>query len=351
MTSPSSTSSSRRGGVPWALLLTVLLALGVEVGLRLVDLRRVSPYAWGLGEYDASALRLRAEGPPDLLILGTSRAREAFDLPHLHARLEVELGTAPTLGNHGLSGARAGEADAVLSLALRHGHPDLVILGLDPRLLQGTREHRGRQARFAPLSSSWRGPRQEDRRLTAHAHLGAWLRTYGCRNRLRAALQGRDDLSIRSTPFTGGATLFQQREPEVSLASRPVPGRYVEQLLERVREAGRYELTQHRIDTVRRLLDRCATAGVPVLLVEIPMSRAMASHLPMGTLASFQRIAQGLAEAHGLPLATPTDLALSFDERDFYEPSHLNRRGARRLTDAVAARYVVPHLRALRERR
>lgn len=311
--------------------------------MRVVPLAHTTPYAWGLGEYDASALRLRTEGPPEVLVLGTSRAREALDLPRMRRLLRDALGRDVCVGNHGLSGARAGEAAAVLELALREGTPRLVLLGIDPRLFQGAVEHTDRQARFAPWSMAWDAARSsDDRRITAHANLGAVLRTYGARARLRAALRGDGDLAATPTPLAGGSTLFQREEPERSLRTHPIDDAWIEAMLARVREDGRYALRAERYAAVERMLAACAARGVSVLLFEIPISRAFTRYLPLGTVEATRAAARRLAAAHGADLVLREDLDALFDEDDFFEPSHLALPGAQALTDALVRDHLLP---------
>ena len=329
--------------MPWAFLVACVLALAAEVAVRMLPFERTTPYAWGLGEYDASALRLRTEGPPEVLVLGTSRAREGLDLPRMRAMLAGALGRDVRVGNHGLSGARAGEAEAVLDLALREGRPRLVMLGIDPRLFQGEHEHTDRQARFAPLRASWSGdgtPR--DRRIAAHANLGALLRTYGCRVRLGAALRGADDLAPRPTPLAGGPTLFQREQPDRSLVTHPIDDAWIDAILARVREGGRYDLQPTRYAAVERMLRACTTREIPVLLFEVPLSRALERHLPLGTLEATRGAARRLAAEHGTGLVLREDLDALFDEDDFFEPSHLALPGARALTEALVRDHLLP---------
>lgn len=335
----SSTSGSDRARAPWALVVTVLLVLAVEVVLRQVDFDRVTPYAWGLGEYDASALRLRTQGCPDVLVLGTSRTREALDLPHLKAALALRGARDLSIGNHALSGARAGEAAAVLDLALRRGRPRLVLIGLDPRLFQGTRDHADRQARFAPLSDVLTG---SDPRTTAHAHLGSWLRTYGGRRRLRDALLGRHGFEPVPSPLSGDATDFQRTTPDTSLVTRPVAEAWIEAHLARIEENGEYALSTKRVAAVRRMIDACRRARVPVALFEVPVSRVWQRYLPIATMEILQEGVAALAKEEAVLFFSLEDLGVDVGPEDFLEPSHLNRRGARQLTAALAARLPLP---------
>ena len=63
-------------------------------------------------------------------------------------------------------------------------------------------------------------------------------------------------------------------------------------------------------------------------------------------MEAFAAIAAVLAESHEVPYVTTTALGLSLGDEHFYEPSHLNRAGARLLTEALARAVVAPRLRA-----
>ncbi len=341
--SSSTSSSSPRLGdahfspgprAPRALIAAVLVIATVEIALRLVDLPGLNPYAWGMGEYDSAAIRLREDGPPEVMVLGTSRAREAIN----HERLGVALGLR--VGNYGLSGARAGEAREILRRALRHGRPKLVLIGMEPRLLQGRREHRDRQARFWSWGQAWDAGARDLLGITARTYLGDVLRAFRYRERLAGFVRGEVDPRVAiENPIDGGRTLFQQDSPDVSLATRPIDPQWVERHLDHVMEDGTYRITPARIDALRTIIRMARTTGAEVVLFEIPMSRMFQHYLPMGTMEAYRRVARRLAEEEKVRFIRLTRLrsGFSFRDRDFYDPSHLSWSGAWRFTDALAA--------------
>lgn len=369
MASSSSTSSSRSGGparLPVAFLVALAVILAVETLLRLSDVRALIPYAWGIEEYDSSAIRLREYDAPHLLVIGSSRARESLDLPTLAPALEAGLGRSLSIGNHALSGARAAEAKAVLQLALRKGKPELVLLGVSPRLLQGRRQFLDRQARFWSCAQIWQARSLPDApaltTIAARTQLGGLIRTLRYRDRLSGALDAALTVLQRTeglgsalrtlhlepleSPQAGGRTLFQQETPYASLATRPVPDTWIAAALERVIEDGEYELTAERADTLRAIFTLCREAEVDLLMFEIPMSRDLVRLLPMGTMEVFRHALRGLAAEQGVSLVELSELGVIFDDADFYEPSHLNRVGAQKLSRALAEQVLLPRLKA-----
>ncbi|MDF1700407.1 MAG: hypothetical protein P1V36_04540 [Planctomycetota bacterium] len=177
-----------------------------------------------------------------------------------------------------------------------------------------------------------------DPRRTAHAHLGAWLRTYGARRRLGDVLLGRHRFEAVPSPLAGDLTDFQRETPDTSLLTRPLGDAWIEAHLERVREDGVYAFSAQRVAAVRGMLAACRRAQVAVVLFEVPVSRVWQRSLPMASMEIFQQGVSALAEEEGVPYWSTQALGLAFGPEDFLEPSHLNRRGARRLTAALAAR-------------
>jgi hypothetical protein len=92
------------------------------------------------------------------------------------------------------------------------------------------------------------------------------------------------------------------------------------------------------------ILTRCREAGVPLTLFEVPTAPILREHLPRGAYRRYRVAVARAAEAHGVPFLTVEDLALEFGRRDFREQSHLNQRGAAKLTRAVAEWVVLPAL-------
>ena len=131
----------------------------------------------------------------------------------------------------------------------------------------------------------------------------------------------------------------------VSMATRPVPESWIAASLDVVEEEGEYELTAERASTLRAILALCQEAGVPILLFEIPMSRDLVRLLPMGTMEIFRHAARGLAKQADVPFVELENLGLVFEDEDFYEASHLNLRGARKLTRALSEQVLLPTLR------
>ena len=92
------------------------------------------------------------------------------------------------------------------------------------------------------------------------------------------------------------------------------------------------------------ILTRCREAGVPLALFEVPTAPILREHLPKGAYRRYRVAVARAAQAHGVPFLSVEDLGLELTRRDFREQSHLNQRGATKLTRAVAERVVLPAL-------
>jgi len=76
--------------------------------------------------------------------------------------------------------------------------------------------------------------------------------------------------------------------------------------------------------------------GVPVVLFAVPIADVLQSVLPEGLMAEFEGTMNEVASSSGTLFLSAADLAVTYRRKDFREQSHLNLRGAKKLTRALS---------------
>lgn len=376
MAEHSSTSSFENNrvppGVPKAFLLSLVFIAIVELCIRFAGPSRMNPYEVGDHEYDAVAAWLAEVGPAEVSILGTSREREALALPILRTSLEKELGRPISVGNYGLAGARAPEIEAAANDLLQRGKPALVMYGIQPRTLLGQSENPTRMAMFWSFDDYQRRRALEPDRYadvlpTVFRHeMGEFYRTLRYRARIsamvrevyeiltrpKAARKVKDAATFEPIPsgVVGDLTFFQQYQPNTSLETRHISDEHVENYVRSVMENGRYELTPRKIDQFRRTIQTIQQAGVSVVIFEVPLCQLLKRHLPPGTMDTFYRVVQEVAKETNVRFVTAAELDFEPSDAEMLEQSHLNLKGATRLTERLTERVIVPTLRSIAPR-
>ncbi len=88
----------------------------------------------------------------------------------------------------------------------------------------------------------------------------------------------------------------------------------------------------------------CRDAEIPLVLFEIPLLQMLKSHLLEDVYPRFMSVTRSMANKYSIPFITLKDLGLEITDEDFREQSHLNYRGAQRLTRALMTKVVTPQL-------
>jgi hypothetical protein len=313
----------------------------------------------GVGEYRALAPELEAFGPARVSIVGSSRVREGLLLPHLHRHLERELGAAPSVASYALGGARAAEVELVVrKLLAADAPPDLIVYGLTPRQLVD--KSRPRNSSYLWDLAGWweerrmRGgmvdqflPQALRNELVRHVYAYRYREEIGAAfaapasedfwERLGTGLTRRD---TPLSPMRGELTVWQRTK---RLISWNMGAEHVRRYVDQVWTPGEWSM-QRQERKLGAILTRCREAGVPLVLFEVPSAPILREHLPKGAYRRYRVAVGRAAEAHGVSFLTVEDLNLEPTRRDFREQSHLNQRGAAKLTRAVAERVVLPAL-------
>jgi hypothetical protein len=346
--------------LPCATGVALALLLGLELAVRWVHPSGTVPYSLeGVGEYRSLAPELEAFGPARVSIVGSSRAREGLLLPLLHRYLEREPGGAPSVASYAIGGARAAEVELVVrKLLAADVPPDLIVYGLTPRQLLD-RDWFRNSAYLWDLAGWWEERRVRGGMIDRHLpqvvrnELVRYVHAYRYREEIGAAFaipasesfreRLYSGLSQRDTPHSpmrGDLTVLQRNTPSIS---RDVSAEHVRGYVDSLWIPGKWSMERQE-RSLGATLTRCREAGVPLVLFEVPTSSILREHLPKGAYRRYRVAVARAAQAHGVPFLSVEDLGLELARRDFREQSHLNWRGATKLTRAVAERVVLPAL-------
>lgn len=332
--------TARGRGALWALLYLVL----VECIARLI------PAAWVVGvpsagwfaqirDYPEVNNVITLLDPPDVVILGSSRAREGLATPLLAEMLSEASGQPVIVHNYGLSDGGPRIWLSLWDRLEQRGRPKLLLLGISARALRDDDEEETK-TRLTTLST-----------LPAFVAREGWPDERGMFPILQnavpsAALRLRSTVKHRlftldlgpprrdSGPSGGWSTLQTQAlAAPWSLATHPVPDARVAAYVAREWPEGASFDTTAASENLCALLQRATQGGVEVLVVRLPVSEILQRHWPEGVQARFDaQMPEIVARCGGSWIVPP----ISFDDTDFIEQSHLSASGAQRLTRAIA---------------
>ncbi len=354
---PSSTFSSevrRQGaGFPWAVVIAGLLVVGVEVALHVAPAQSLLGYGEGLGTYYEVRHTIEDSGPAEVAILGSSRGRESIAMPNLREALATGTGRPVTAANYSCPDAKTNEM-LLVARALTAGdmRPRVIVYIVSPRALLGEDRSASREEIFGVFPNEY-GQRQAtvlasvseyplwEVRNGLQEH---WL-TFRHRYRARAFMSSLPRGQVPTSPVQGEWSRRQRYGWSRSLVTHPVSEEriraYVGRLLD---EDGAYPIGDTRIAALADLMQACRDAGTELVLVAAPMSDDLVRNLPDGTMARFDAVVSSLAADHGVAYVPAQALGLHLGREDFREQSHLNRRGAEKLTERLAEDIILPRL-------
>jgi hypothetical protein len=312
------------------------------------------PYSLeGPAEYRALDPELEAFGAARVSVVGSSRTREALVLPLLRLLLAQELPAPPSVASYAIGGAHAAEVELIVrKLHAAEPPPEIVLYGLTPRQLLDKGRPRN-SAYLWDLADWWEDRRQRGASLDRYLpqvlrnELARASRAYRFREEVREALRAPasadgsallraafGERDAPRTPLRGDLSIWQREAPHASWRMSP---ERVRAYVDSVWDPGLFtmERQEARLDA---LLARCREAGTAIALFEVPIAPILREHLPEGVYERFLDSVARAAHRHGVAFHTLSDLGVALEPGDFLEHSHLNSRGATKLTEALARR-------------
>jgi hypothetical protein len=340
-------------GVPWAVVLAVLLVVAVELAMHLIPTRSLLGYGEGLGTYYEVVHTVEEFGPAEVAIVGCSRGRETIVMPVLAGMLESRLGRSVYAANYSCPDARTSEMLLVGRLLTESATPPHILLYvISPRALLGNERSVMREEVFGVfpneygnspatfLASFGERPLWEVRNMLQDN----WL-TFRHRYRVRSLLSSLPRGRWPMSPLQGDETKWQRYGRNRSLETHPVSDQqihnYVARLLD---DEGKYVLGDTHVAALSEIAQSCAESGTKLILVSAPISEDLARNMPVGVLERFSDLMEQFATENSVPFITSGDLGVTFGREDFREQSHLNRRGAEKMTAAIVDKVLMPIL-------
>jgi len=355
MASSSSTSSfdgtKLPGGVPWAFIGAVAILLAVEVAVRLAPPARVIPYRGGLEEHFAIANYLHRVGAADVGFVGSSMTRAGIAAPQVREELEAVTGQSLYIANYGASGATADETSAIVHyMVRRNALPRLLMYEVSPPHFRPSTSFRLRKVAIFWGLHDWIGawhlsPRQRMRvmPIVVRNEIGDRYLTFRYRDRFRYLAQELIGFS-RALPAPMAGRLPQNWHQRASFAQASEERR--ERLVLRWLQGNSIDpearLNEELVADMRRTLETARRLKIPMVLYEMPLTATARQTLPPHFFDDFYALMEDFSQRYGVPFIRIEDLGIELTDEDFADPSHLNRQGAMRLTQALTQRVIIP---------
>lgn len=343
---------SPRHGPPWGLAIAVGLLLLLEGVLRLANPRGVLPASMDRElAYRQVVPELLAYGGPDVAIVGSSRARRAVLAPGLRAALGRRSKTS--VGNFALGGAESEEIEGAMRRLLEASpRPRLFVWAISPREFEPREQRPVPQVGYLWRVSDWALARRE-LGSAADALLPNALRNEAARHSLLVRYRFAMRDLVEEPPARLGRELsdiFRGKREDATVHGGIDPkfrtkdrNRVLDVNLEQVEKfiGDAYDAPDwprnYQAEHFRGALAAARAARVPVLLVELPLHPLLETALPPRTIERFRSFVSEEAGRHGAKFVTIDRLDVELKLTDFHEHSHVNLRGAKKYTGALAA--------------
>jgi hypothetical protein len=330
-----------RSRIPWALLLSLLILAGFELAIHLVHWPRHMPYELGLGEYYAVAATLDQHGPAEVTVIGSSRAREGFDMPLLRSEIDRMTRKRVVVANYAVGGARAYLFEAIARRVLRSKHPPRVIVigsaerdfGSDPTI-----------DNLAPIywnladwRQAWgrRGAKTlDDLPTVAWNYVDRFYFTLRYREQIKLQIQNfLNDEKDRATQLEGNFTPWQRTSHRSLLHQAPPVATLIHYVA--TLAVGTYP-NPEQLGAMERLARACQAAHVRLIVCSMPIPPLLEKYVSPKVESAYRQEESRLCAQSGATFITPGQLDMELTDREFRDPSHLDIFGAKKLTAAVA---------------
>jgi len=283
-------------------------------------------------------------GAPDVLVIGSSRAREGLVPAVLKAELELRGVFGADVRNYAAAYARARTQYALLCLLRSSGHmPRILVYGVTPYELASSEKEKEVTARLLELRDLWDADdvmtrREWVRHLGDAAFNGAerLFLTLWMRELVRAEARGP---GACLGGMTSGLRLHRQRrlkDEEGSLLTDRRPHDAVAAFMGESELEGRGNLGEEGKTYARRVVELAVESNCEVIVVELPVSRVLRDLYPEGVYDDFARFWETESKAAGVRFVRFDELGVSFGDAEMADQGHPNWTGAEKLSKAVA---------------
>ena len=350
----SSKTTARRPSVPWAFLMALAILACVEIATRLAPPTKVIPYRFLLEEYRAVSSYLDVVGPAEISFVGSSRTRDGINLPVLRQIMQQRMGKSATLANYACSGATAKEVLAIIEEMHRNDPPRMIVYGVSPFQIHGGATSFYRVAEMWTLAEFISELDIYGRQLATAGvlstvlrnEIGKWYRTLRYRNIASQTFGALLDTPVLSCPIKGEITAVHHDNPDRSLVTFPVNKATVQKDIRTYFPEGESAISQINIECLDRLLAKCQEAGTQIILFELPLPAIYNRNFPPEAMQKFRQSISQLTDRYDFTWVSTASLEVEFGDHDFFDASHLSAEGARRFTQALAEKVILPQWQA-----
>lgn len=296
------------------------------------------------GTLDYTAVDLAIETLPaaDVVIAGTSRAREGIRVPALQQELRRRTSSRVQVRNYATAGGRVDVWLALVERLIHEGQkPEVLVVALDG---SDFRDLDAPSERYRLIDvwtlpddiarNGWPGERD----MTNVIGNSIPLRMVRSRPTIRYRVVERGDLDAKAIRMvnaafgglTGWAREYEARKETEGTAPR-MRGRS-----DRIRHAlVGYVFHERGFARLRELVDVATSRGIKIVLAEIPASPPLQGEEMVQLAQARLRSEMAALARHELVWAWSAEDATGFGKTTYRDPSHLNMRGATRLTDMI----------------
>ncbi len=295
-------------------------------------------------DYTAVELAVSALRPADVIVVGTSRAREAVQSPDLELQLGRSIPGKLSVRNYGTAGGRVNVWLALVERLIRTGkQPRVLVVVLDgsdfrdPEPLDD--RYRLLDLGGLPADIARNGwPDEAD--MTSVLGNSIPLRMVRARPTLSYRLVQRgDDMSVgrarRSDAAFGGTTGWARGYTRAVSRGQTPAFKTRKAGIRSVRRG--YVIYERGLDRLRELVNMATAAGVNVVLAQMPESPLVSSAARVKQARARLQGEMRVLAGHDRTWVWTSDMAAQqFGKLDYRDPSHLNARGALRFVEQIA---------------
>lgn len=332
--------------LPGAFLVALVCLAVLELFIRCIDPQWLIVTTGDLNTvYRGVSNHIRIAPPCDICLIGSSRVQEGLHVAPLQAALD-RRGDPRIVTNYGLNATGTPEIAILVERLLEHDPPDHLVIGISAHtfvLDQPRGDYRFELQSTPKRASSLRTldlrntlgdyfvlARYRDRLPVLLSDTAAWVLHP---NRPLSTLARPGAIRGVTRVIYGESPPRQHRAPDRSLQTHPMSFDEILGDLVNVTGQSTFAFQPERWREFEATIAFAEQRGVQVTVLEVPLSRALEAVLGPRVVEAFGDHLNSLPASSVITLV---ELGLNFSDRDFLEYSHLNGRGARQWTHALA---------------
>lgn len=352
MDRPSFISSSKA-----QIFLAAVVVVGIcETGIRALPLNAKIAYRMGEEEFRTGRLVLDALPAKTVTFFGSSRVREALNLPVITDLCTKQNGSnCDSLGNFAQAGASAIDAMDVIEYAMQKSPPpQFAYYGVDPRALLPQERDYTRAKYYFGITRAGRAffdgaydSLPEMVRMSAGNVLQMIKYRVGITTNLKAAISSRfkaDEMKIYySNPMLGEASFWQVNlSKDVTILNNKKLGSPRRGANFFIKDGGLI-MDDHQVQAIVRMAEITQSHGGTFVLFELALPPRIKRHFPDNAYSRYLQSLQQLSKQHGFRFVTNEDIGYEANDEDFREYVHHGWNGHLKFTHFFATNELLVH--------